>query len=107
MKNAMLCLKSGKKLGIFPEGTRSSEDGEVAPKVGAVRLAERNNAPLVPVYIPRNKKRFHRTTVVIGEPIYIEKIKGRRTKEQYDELADELMTKITQLGQQPSKATGA
>lgn len=98
MKTAIYRLKDGKKLGIFPEGTRSSEDNAVSPKAGAIRLAEKTGAPLLPVYIPRQKRRFHRTPVVIGEPFRIEKAPVRRSREDYEALADELMSRIERLG---------
>ncbi len=97
MKTSLMCLKGGKKLGIFPEGTRSSVDSAVAPKSGAVRLAEKTGAPLIPVYIPRQKKFFHRTSIIIGEPINVVKSAVRRTKEDYEALADQLMSRIESL----------
>lgn len=97
MKRAMECLKSGKKLGIFPEGTRTSADGEVSPKSGAIRLAEKMRVPIVPMYIPRKKKFFRINPIIVGEPI---KIAGERrlTHEEQEQKAEELMARITELG---------
>ena len=97
MKTAMGYLKNGKKLAIFPEGTRTSQDGDVAPKLGAIRMAERVGAPLLPVYIPRHKKNFKRTLIRIGKPFYVTRDKGRRAREDYERLADELMQSIYRL----------
>ncbi len=97
MRRSLQCLKSGKKLAIFPEGTRSSEDDAVAPKLGAVRFAEKTGAPIIPVYIPREKKLFHRTKVVFGEPLRVGKAAVRRTKKEYEIISDELMDRITKL----------
>ncbi len=97
MKNAMRCLKEGRKLGIFPEGTRSDEDGKASPKGGAVRLAQKMGVPIVPMYIPRKKKFFRINPIIIGEPIVIEK--GRRlTHEEMESIAGGLMDKIHALG---------
>lgn len=96
MKTALNVLKSGKKLGIFPEGTRTSEDGAVSPKVGAVRMAQKTGAPVVPMFIPRKKRWFRRNTVVVGEPYTIEK--RRMSHEEMEKIADELMDKIAALG---------
>ena len=98
MKNALNCLKDGKKLGIFPEGTRTAEDGSVSPKAGAVRLAEKAGAPIVPIYIPRQKKMFKRMTIIVGEPYSVKKEKGKLSKDELEQLADELMDKIARLG---------
>lgn len=95
MKLAFKCLKSGKKLGIFPEGTRVARDDDVEPKLGAVRIAEKTGAPIVPVYIPRTKKLFHRVRINVGEPLTIEK--RRRAKNEYAELANDLMSRINAL----------
>lgn len=97
LKNAMCRLRSGRKLGIFPEGTRVKKDGAVSPKKGAVRIAEKAGVPILPVHIPRCKKAFHRVTVIIGEPFTIEDASGKRTPEEYDELALDLMNRITAL----------
>ncbi len=97
MKNALTVLKSGKKLGIFPEGTRTHADGEVSPKAGAVRLAEKTGAPLVPMFIPRKKRLFRRNTVVVGKPVYLDRA-VKRSREELERIADDLMDKIAALG---------
>lgn len=98
MKSALRVLKSGKKLGIFPEGTRTAEDGSVSPKSGAVKLAEKTGSPLIPMYIPRRKRFFHINTIVVGEPIRLEGL-GKLSHEALERVSDELMDKIAQLGQ--------
>ena len=90
-------LKKGEKVAIFPEGTRSSVDDSIAAKSGAVRLAERAEVPLVPIFVPRKKLIFRKTPLVIGEPYYIEKVTGKRTQGDYAQLADILMGKIKAL----------
>lgn len=75
-KQCIRVLKDGKKLMIFPEGTRvrGPEMGECKP--GAVRLAQKLQVPIQPVYITRNKKPFHRVQVAFGEPYMVEKGRG-------------------------------
>ena len=98
MKTALGYLRKGKKLAIFPEGTRTSEDGDVAPKIGAIRMAEKVGAPLLPVYIPRNKRNFRRTKIIIGKPFYVSDLKTKKDKRDYEQLAEELMERIYSLG---------
>lgn len=93
IRMAMKYLKTGEKIGIFPEGTRSSEDDEGEGKSGTVRLAAKMKVPVVPVYITRNKKPFRRVNVNIGEPCYIDQRPGENT----DELSAGLMRKIFEL----------
>jgi len=96
IKGAMRLLKDGKKVGIFPEGTRvSTEDGEA--KSGAVRLAARMGVPIVPVYLPRKKRFLRFNRVAIGAP-YLVELDKKATPEEVERAAEELMEKIRKLG---------
>lgn len=94
IKLALKVLKDGEKLILFPEGTRHS-NGEA--KTGAAMLAIRSGVPIVPVYIPREKKWFRPIPVVIGEPYYPEIQNKRATNEDYRAVSDDLMTRIQAL----------
>ena len=100
IKRALKCLKSGEKLLLFPEGTRS-KTGELGPaKGGAAMLAVRTGVPIVPMYIPAEKKWFRRTSVVFGTP-YIPQIAGAKgTSEEYEAIAQDLMARIALLKEQ-------
>jgi len=98
IKEAMKYLKAGKKVGIFPEGTRFSAEGESEAKIGAVRLATKMGVPVVPVYIPRKKQKFRRQRIVFGEPYMIEVDRKTATSADYETLAGEMMEKIRLLG---------
>ena len=80
---------------LFPEGTRVRGEDTVAAKSGAVHMAARAGVPIVPVYIPRDKKLFRTSRVVIGEPYYI-KVENRS---EIDNLAQDLMDRIWALGE--------
>jgi len=98
IRSTLSYLKQGEKVAIFPEGTRSSKDDEVAAKRGAVKIAEHSGVPVVPVFIPRKKRMFRKLNLVIGEPYCITKEKeSKRTQEEYSALADMLMEKIKSL----------
>jgi len=97
IKKTLGYFKNGGKVAIFPEGTRASEDDYIAAKSGAVKLAEHAGVPLVPVFVPRKKLPFRRIPVVIGKPYTIEKLKNKRTADEYSSLADILMGKIKAL----------
>lgn len=94
-KSSMRALKSGEKLMLFPEGTRVRGDDTVAAKSGAVHMAARAGVPIVPVYIPRDKKLFRTSRVVIGEPYFI-KVENRG---EIDGLSQNLMERIWALGE--------
>jgi 1-acyl-sn-glycerol-3-phosphate acyltransferase len=99
IKTALRILKDGGIVGIFPEGTRKKEDNNEAKK-GAIMLAAKTGAPILPVYIPRVKRLFTKVPVVIGEPYTVPKTDNG--KEGYDIYAEELMNKISDLRKEVS-----
>ncbi len=100
IKTALRFLKSGEKVLMFPEGTRHKDGHTGEAKTGAAMLAVRSGVPIVPVYVPTEKKRFRRTTVVIGEP-YLPQVSGKKgTAAEYHAIADDLMERIRALSSQ-------
>lgn len=96
VKTALGILKEGGTIGIFPEGTRIHADESGSAKAGAVMLASRTGAPIVPIWLPRDKKPFRKVEIVIGEPYELPRLRGGT--EVYQPHADELMRRIGQLG---------
>lgn len=95
VRTTLELLKSGEKVVIFPEGTRTAFNDPSAGKLGAIRFAAKLDVPLVPVYITRNKRCFRLVNVHIGSPY---RITGA-IKEDYGRLAQELMESIFALGE--------
>ena len=92
-KSCIRVLKNGEKLLAFPEGTRVHGDEVKPAKTGVIRMAARTGAPIVPVYLPRDKKLFRRVELVFGEPYTIE----RASHAEYEPLAQDLMDRIHAL----------
>ena len=70
-------LDDGRLLGIFPEGAINWDRSSVNSfKSGAVLIALKGHAPIVPVYIVPPRKWYNRSIVVVGEPIDPAKICG-------------------------------
>jgi len=90
-------LKQNQKIVIFPEGTRTTEHDASSAKSGAVKLAERAGVPIIPVFLPRKKPFFRKSTLVFGEPYFIENQKEKRNVDDYAKLSEELMNKIQAL----------
>lgn len=71
-------LKKGGALGIFIEGTRSKDGKLGRPKSGAVMLAYKNQAPILPVCITTpnggSPKQFERAILSFGELIQPEEL---------------------------------
>lgn len=96
-KKAMNILREEKVLGIFPEGTRSSNGELQELKLGAIKIAMKTGVPILPVGIigthqiyPRGIK-FpilfkHKITVKYGTPQYFNKLKSRDKIYQKEEL---------------------
>ncbi len=87
---AIEVLKNGRSVHIFPEGTRS-ETGAIQPfKRGAFLIAEKSDAPILPVSIigsnritPKKSLRIRKSTVqlIIGQPI---ETSGKKARELQD-----------------------
>lgn len=79
IQKAIDLLNAGKAFGVFPEGHRSA-DGTTMDSFdkGCAFIAQRANAPIVPVYVkPGAWKLGKRMHVAVGDPIYPEQIKQR------------------------------
>ena len=94
---ALNYLKSGEKVGIFPEGTRVSEGESADAKSGIVRLADKVGVPVVPMYIPSHKPLFRKTPIVFGEAFYINPERARLAAEDVPPLAEGVMQRIKML----------
>lgn len=73
---ALELLKEGYAVGLFPEGTRNRTQEKLLPfKYGAVSMAKKTNAYIVPVGISGEYKfRSKNLTINIGEPFKIDNI---------------------------------
>lgn len=99
VKTALRYLKEGRKLLMFPEGTRVAEGETAEAKTGVAMFSTRAGVPILPVYITGKKRLFRTNYVVIGEP-YMPQTAGRKgTSEEYRAIADDLMERIRALGE--------
>lgn len=95
IKNCLKVLKDGKKLFIFPEGTRvqneNMELGEV--KHGVAMFAIKAKVPIVPIFISKKPKPFRRNKIFIGEPFTLEEFYGKKLDNEELERAGEIVTR--------------
>lgn len=106
VKTAIQVIKNGDNLLIFPEGTVIRNgigytDG-LPPhaKGGAAMIGVRTGAVLVPVFVDGEKKPFHRTRLIFGDP-YEPVYTGRHgTAEEMQKIADDLLAASYALGGQ-------
>lgn len=80
LRRSIDLVKEGKPLGIFAEGTRHSGEGLTDFKQGAVFVAYKSDAILLPVALLNSKNyfRFWKRNIIvrIGKPIEIDKNSG-------------------------------
>src|SRR5690625_2038824 len=98
IKQPMRLMKEGKIVGIFPSGTRTSED--VPLKRGAVTIASYAKAPIIPAaYVGANNFkelfRWRRPKLIFGDPIEIRTDLPRR--EAIEIMSEELDQALKQL----------
>jgi len=108
---ALIKLKEGNIIGLFPEGTRSIDGKLHKGKTGAVRLALSAKCPILPIGVknsyeiwPRSKMlpKFKKGIFVnIGRPISLEKYyKRRMTKAMLHQITKEIMLEVGKLSGQ-------
>ena len=104
MEHSIQLVREGKVLGMFPEGTRNRGGPLGRPKNGAVRIAARTGAPLIPsavIGIPalhrewKNPLRRTAVTVRFGPPIHFSGEAGDKAAIQEQSVA--LMYAIARL----------
>lgn len=101
IKTPMRLIKDGQIVGIFPSGTRTSED--VPLKRGAVTIASYAKSPIVPAaYVgPNNFSelfKWKRPKIIFGKPIYLRKDIPK--KEAFEAMAEELNSAMSALKQE-------
>lgn len=104
LKRTLSLLDSGELIGIFPQGTRCpGVDPATTPVRGGVgMIAWHAKATVVPAYIRTAKNRvrfFHRTELIVGDPIPFEQlgITGSGSA-QYNAAAERIFGTICSLG---------
>lgn len=108
LKTTIRLLKSGGRVLMFPEGTRSPDGRLQAAEPGAGLFIAKAAVPVLPVRIfgtfeaySRHHKLPHpaRITLVVGELWRpdLEALQGLPLKQQYQTLADEVMARIGAL----------
>ena len=99
LNDATAIVESGRSFVIFPEGTRVRPGKVVQPKKGALLLAARTDAPVLPVYLTVKRHPFSQLTCVIGKPYRPAYSSKKPSEEELETATQELMEKIYRLGE--------
>ena len=106
LRRIIKMLKQRHGVMLFPEGTRSPDGTIQAAEPGAGLIALKAGVPILPVRVfgtfeslSRHTKRlqFHPIRVVIGQPYLPTIPEGKRDKEMYGPVAQEMMDRIAAL----------
>lgn len=84
IKECMKALKDGKKLYIFPEGTRLKDESKVLGEVksGLSMIAIKTKTPILTVWHERKPKAFRRSNIYIGKPYELTEFYGKKLDEE-------------------------
>ena len=93
-------LRDGDKVLVFVEGTRCNGSKHVRAKTGAIHMALETGAPIVPIYVTRNRTPFCPVEVRFGQPYTLGGI-SQDDHTACHRAADELLHTIYQLGGDP------
>ncbi len=103
LRSAIKMSESGKHIVIFPEGGRSHENRLRKGKTGAVMVAVKAGADILPIGLEGTYRPFTRITIHIGEPIRLDEYFGRKTNsDELKELTENvIMPRISELSGVP------
>jgi 1-acyl-sn-glycerol-3-phosphate acyltransferase len=105
LRQAEEFLKQGQAVAIYAEGTRARSGEAQEARAGVVFLAQRTNAPIVPVAISGTEKLFSkrfpwyrraRVELTFGEPFLLSDI-GTITRTNRDAIAQQVMARVAEL----------
>lgn len=95
LRSALRILKNGDVVGLFPEGTRSTDGVLKKGLSGAGFFALRGNADVMPCAIIGPYKPFRKVKVVYGDPVLMEPF--REQKASAEEVTAVIMASIQKL----------
>lgn len=95
LRAALKILKNGDVVGLFPEGTRSTDGVLKKGLSGAGFFALRGNADVMPCAIIGPYKAFRKVKVVYGEPILMEPFRERKASA--EEVTEVIMSRIQEI----------
>ena len=98
IKEVLRLIQKGKKVAIFPQGTRKPEpqieDGSA--KEGVAMFSVRTGTPVVPMMYSRKIRPFRFVKLYIGKPIYPDETR-KKDKEYLAEYSNLIVAKMNEL----------
>lgn len=98
IKAALVTLKDGHLVAMFPEGKRAKHGEKLTPKPGVVMIATRAKVPVIPAHITGKYRWFGKIGVTFGKPIYYDDFYDKKLViDELQGLSNELMNVINSL----------
>jgi len=98
IKTAIRALQNDDKLLIFPEGTRNFTTTPLPVKPGAIMIAIKAKAPVIPVFVKGPSKLFGTIEMTAFPPMDLSQYYNQKlTNEEYDTIGNDIMQKIYAL----------
>lgn len=94
LRDSIKLIKSGKILGIFPEGTRVKEIKRENIKDGAGYIALKSKTDILTIEIISSYKPFFKTDLYIKNIVKIEDFKNLKSKDAMEKIMDETYEKM-------------
>lgn len=94
LRDSIKLIKSGKILGIFPEGTRVKEIKRENIKDGAGYIALKSKTDILTIEIVSSYKPFFKTDLYIKNLVKIEDFKNLKSKDAMEKIMDETYEKM-------------
>ena len=94
LRDSIKLIKSGKILGIFPEGTRVKKIKRENIKDGAGYIALKSKTDILTIEIISSYKPFFKTDLYIKNLVKIEDFKKLKSKEAMEKIMDETYEKM-------------
>lgn len=93
IKVCMKILKDGKKLFIFPEGTRLKNEEEIMGEIksGLALIAIKTKTPIVPIWVKRKPKIFRKSVYLIGKPFELSEFYDTKLDEEALQKANQIV----------------
>lgn len=95
IRTAIDLLRQGHVMGIFPEGRRNENLG--AGKRGAVTIALRSGATVIPVALLGDYRLFRKMIAVYGAPVDLAPFAEAGTAEAMEQATELIMSKIREM----------
>lgn len=98
VRRSLELLKSGRVIGIFPEGTRSHSGEILEPHLGAAMLALKVGVPIVPVAVNGTKGVAGKVRVSIGKPLEFTALYRKKAgKAELEQVSRQVMAEVDRM----------